>query len=157
MILGLLLCFQLSSQGYETVSGYLRSGGAKLCSNLAHPTNTFKKASWTYSGSNVILTMVSHDNWFDRDVVTKVSFPILANGQALGRHRLIKDDDFGAYEGVSLLKEVLNETIRESYRDSDRAVGEIERFFGKTILYMDAYDTAGAITCCQYWVYLAGL
>jgi len=144
LVFFLIICNFSFAQTTSKVSQFLKSGGGvELISTLAHPTNTFKSAEWSYSNNGEILTVniVSVDNFFGGKVYTKVRFR--RQGYFFTGLRVDSDtDSVFPFLATGVVKEILNDYIRDYNQQQGKMLSEFERYFNTTLIDMDAYQTS---------------
>lgn len=129
------------AQSNSDVTRFFKNGGASMISTLAHPTNTFKSASWEFYDHIVTIEIVSEDNFFGGDVYTTVSFS--REGYFFTGIRIDNDSDLvPPFTAIAILKEMLNELIQEYNTEQGEMIGAFERYFNRGLTEMNAYQVS---------------
>ncbi len=129
------------SQSNSDVTRFFKNGGASMISTLAHPTNSFQSASWEFYDDIVTIEILSEDSFFGGEVYTTVSFS--RQGYFFTGIRVDRDSDsVPPFTAIAILKEMLNESIREYNREQGKMISAFERYFNKGITEMNAYQAS---------------
>lgn len=144
-ILSIALTFALFFTSYaqsdSDVTTFFKNGGAALISKLAHPTNSFESASWKFYDDILTIEIISEDNFFGGQVNTTVSFS--RQGYFFTGIRVDRDtDSVPPFTAIAILKEILNESIREYDRAQGEMISAFERYLNKSITEMNAYEAS---------------
>ena len=133
------------------VSGFIKYNDYevfKTVSLIAHPGNTFQKATYNISGDNIYATIHSTGDFSGWNYTMKVRIHI--TGSKFDYLEVLSDDDIAtAFRFADFAKSLLNERFKDYHSSFLRFV---ENMYGERLCQMSAKRMCLAYLSFRYWL-----
>jgi len=128
----------------STLEQYIKNGGAKTISLLAHPTSTYQSATYNMMADGVIVTIKYTDG-------VKTKTRVYENNGIIYDIDVLYDSDWWPpYEAMAFLKDVISEFVQEDINTSEQMISEFEHFLGKTFQSFTGQEFSTIILALDY-------